>query len=190
MTNYLIKRRRCGVLFILLVTLAPVYVISIFDAIAGGALRIVFRIDGKWLPVEQGANDAYHLIVALLTAALLGWTWLAFSRALRGWHLKAAVAVPFIFLHEDTLFYVFLKLVSPLHDAFLGPGMGEDRIVFPEHMSTYIGWLARRLGCEVTIPRDLIFAINAVGVSVFVLLLLYECHLKTQKLEAKNREAL
>lgn len=143
----------------------------LFDALIGGAISTILRIDG-WIGFDQRLNDVYHLNYAIVIAATLAWFYSRFRQ------IKTVLGLVVLFLGyvEDTLFYVFIPLVNPLikfitkGEAFRNAS-GE---LFPEQISGWIGWLGRMFwGGNIAIDLQHIFVINAGAVTLAGLLAFY-----------------
>lgn len=142
-----------------------------FDALIGGAISTILRIDG-WIGLDQRLNDVYHLNYAIVIAATLAWFYSRFRQ------IKALLGLAVLFLGylEDTLFYIFIPLVNPLI-KFLTKGesfRNASGELFPEKISGWIGWLGRMfLGGNIAIDLLHVFVINAVAVALAVFLAFY-----------------
>ncbi|MCI0691778.1 hypothetical protein L0337_07180 [candidate division KSB1 bacterium] len=143
----------------------------LFDALIGGAISTILRIDG-WIGLDQRLNDVYHLNYAIVIAGALAWFYSRFKQ------IKTLLGLAALFLGyvEDTLFYVFIPLVNPII-KFLTTGesfRNASGELFPEQISGWIGWLGRMfLGGNIAIDLQRVFVINAAAVALAVFLAFY-----------------
>jgi hypothetical protein len=155
----------------------------LFDALIGGAISTILRIDG-WIGFDQRLNDVYHLNYAIVIAAVLAWFYSRFKQ------IKTVLALAVLFLGyvEDTLFYVFIPLVNPLI-KFLTKGeifRNASGELFPEQVSGWIGWLSRMFfGGNIAIALQQVFVINA-GAVVLAGFLAFFMRPKNSDLKMKN----
>ncbi len=130
----------------------------LFDALIGGAISTILRIDG-WIGFDQRLNDVYHLNYAIVIAGTLAWFYSRFKQ------IKTVLGLAVLFLGyvEDTLFYVFIPLVNPLI-KFLTKGeifRNASGELFPEQISGWIGWLGRMFGGgNIPLALQQVFVIN------------------------------
>jgi hypothetical protein len=143
----------------------------LFDALIGGAISTILRIDG-WIGLDQRLNDVYHLNYAIVIAATLAWFYSRFKQI----KTVLGLAVLFAGYVEDTLFYVFIPLINPLI-KFLTKGeifRNASGKLFPEQISGWIGWLGRMfLGGNIAIELHHIFVINVGAVALAGFLAFY-----------------
>lgn len=144
----------------------------LFDALIGGAISTILRIDG-WIGFDQRLNDVYHLNYAIVIAATLAW----FYSRFRQFKILLGMAALFAGYVEDTLFYVFIPLVNPLI-KFLTKGeifRNASGELFPEQISGWIGWLGRMFfNGNIAIDLQYIFLINAAAAAFAVFLAFYK----------------
>lgn len=135
--------------------------VSFFDALAGGGLAIVFKIDGRWLPIEQGGNSLYQSFVGVATIAMLVLIWFLNRRAAYG------ATILFLGYVNELLYYLFLPVVAVVHDFFLGPDMGAQRLFFPAEIAGYFGWVSRLWGGNFTMPLPTVIIIASGAIALF-----------------------
>jgi hypothetical protein len=143
----------------------------LFDALIGGAISTILRIDG-WIGLDQRLNDVYHLNYAIVIAGALAWFYSRFKQI----KTVLGLAVLFIGYVEDTLFYVFIPLVNPLI-KFLTKGeifRNASGNLFPEQISGWIGWVGRMfLGGNIPLALNLVFVINTIALALAGFLVFY-----------------
>jgi hypothetical protein len=106
--------------------------LSLFDAIAGGGIAVALRADG-WDPLDQKANQMYHLGFAMLCLLHLIWRFHASKLSV------VLNAVLLLGYWEDVFYYLLLPLASFVIHAVIG--FGYDRIAFPAEISGWLGWV-------------------------------------------------
>lgn len=151
-----------------LFALAVFFALALFDALIGGAISALLRIDG-WTALDQRLNDVYHVNYAIVIAAALSWHYSHFK------HGTAVLAVLILFLGyvEDTLFYFFTPLCNPAiqrltsGETFQMAG-GE---IMPREISGWLGWLGRAfLGRNVALEQSVLLTVNAIAIFCAILL--------------------
>jgi hypothetical protein len=142
--------------------------LTLFDAVLGGAMSALLRIEG-WLPLDQRINDVYQLIYGTMVASTLGWLYLRLKS------IKPIVAISILFIGyvEDTVFYLLIPLVNPIIN-FITKGVRFELAtgtLFPERISGWIGWVGRMLfGQNISFEFTDALAFNAMAiVAVFLL---------------------
>jgi hypothetical protein len=143
----------------------------LFDALIGGAISTILRIDG-WIALDQRLNDVYHLNYAIVIAGTLAWFYSRFKQI----KTVLGLAVLFFGYVEDTLFYIFIPLVNPII-KFLTKGeafRNASGKLFPEQISGWIGWVGRMfLGGNIPLALNLVFVINIIALALAVFLAFY-----------------
>jgi hypothetical protein len=142
--------------------------LSIFDAIAGGALSAFLRIEG-WVPLDQRINDVYQLVYGAIVAASL--LWFYFKIRL----IKPILTIGLLYLGyvEDTLFYLLIPLVNPVI-KFITKGVAFELAtggLFPERISGWVGWIGRMFfGQNLSFDFNTVLVFNAFAlVAIFLL---------------------
>jgi hypothetical protein len=147
--------------------------LSLFDAVIGGAISAVLRING-WTAIDQRLNDVYHVNYALIITAALIWHYSYFKRLVPVF----AVAILFLGYVEDTLFYCFTPLINPVIKMLT---KGEalqlaSGALWPQHISGWIGWLGRAgLSRNFAFAMPHVLALNAIAVGVAIFLFCIKC---------------
>ena len=152
----------------LTIVLGTFLALSIYDAILGGALAALLRIEG-WMPLDQRINDVYQLIYGTVVAASL--LWLYSKTGL----IKPPLTVWLFYFGfvEDTLFYLLIPLVNPVI-KFITKGVGFELAtgtLFPERISGWLGWIGRMFfGQDFSFDFMTVLAFNALAIiTVFLI---------------------
>ncbi len=134
----------------------------LFDALIGGAISTILRIDG-WIGLDQRLNDVYHLNYAIIIAATLAWFYSRFRL------IKPVLGLTILFLGyvEDTLFYLLIPLVNPIIKLLTNGEVFRNASgkLFPEQIAGWIGWLGRMFGgVYITFDIPIIFGLNLIAI--------------------------
>jgi hypothetical protein len=142
--------------------------LALFDALIGGAISAILRING-WTATDQRLNDVYQVSYAIIVAAALIWHYSHFKLM----PPVLAIAILFLGYVEDTLFYCLTPLFNPVIKMLtkgetLQMASGE---LLPPQISGWIGWLGRAfVDRNIALALAAIFAVNTIAILSTILL--------------------
>lgn len=158
------------------------FALSLFDALIGGSISAILRIDG-WTPIDQRLNDVYHVNYAIIVAAALLWHYAHFRLVAP----VLAVVILFLGYVEDVLFYCLAPLLHPAIKMLtkgetLATSSGE---LLPQQISGWAGWLGRAVvGRNLAFSLSTIFAFNALAVFAALVLACLKCKAANRRNES------
>lgn len=143
-----------------------VAVVSIVDAVAGGGLSIVLKIDGVWSAQDQLANDFYQIGFGVLALLFSAMALKADTRAL------TLTLLGYLLMANDILYYIFKRAAFALHRLMID-GAPAPAELFPETIPGWIGWISRTIFHQNTpLPTGVV----AIFFSVWIFVLLFSVY--------------
>jgi hypothetical protein len=150
------------------IALVTFLALALFDAILGGSISALLRIEG-WFPLDQRINDVYQLNYGIIITATLVWLY-SQNRSTKP---SLTIFVLFVGYVEDTLFYLLIPLVNPII-KFITKGVEfelETGTLFPEKISGWAGWMGRTfIGRNISFDMPVVFVFNFLAIVVVWLL--------------------